>query len=134
MKKVLLDTNAYSNLLKGNKVVYRTLSMAEIVYMSIFVLGELYAGFRGGKKELLNKELLNRFLAKPTVQILDATLETAEVFGQLKYDLKVAGSLIPINDVWIASQSIETGSVIITFDTHFLNIKGLRLWDHMPVS
>ena len=70
--------------------------MAEIVYMSVFVLGELYAGFRGGKKELLNKELLNRFLAKPTVKILDATLETAEVFGQLKYDLKVARNLIPL--------------------------------------
>ncbi len=102
--------------------------------MAIFVLGELYAGFRGGINEILNKELLNRFLAKPTVQILDATLETAEVFGQLKYDLKVEGNPIPINDVWIASQSIETGSVIITYDTHFLNIKGLRLWDHMPVS
>jgi tRNA(fMet)-specific endonuclease VapC len=102
---------------------------AEIVYMSVFVLGELHAGFVGGSKERENREILHRFLLKPTVKILNATSETAEVFGLLKSNLSKAGAPIPINDIWIASHGVETGSTIITYDRHFKKIAGLRLWD-----
>jgi hypothetical protein len=49
--------------------------------MSIFVQGELYAGFAGGAKKRSNQDALDRFLRKPTVKILNATSETAKVFG-----------------------------------------------------
>ena len=129
MKKVLLDTNAFSQLFTGEKMILFALSKAEIVYMSVFVLAELYYGFRGGKREYENKELLNRFLDRPTVKILDASQETADIFSRVKYDLKSAGNPIPINDIWIASHVMETGSVLITSDQHFLKIKGLRIWN-----
>lgn len=131
MRKVLLDTNGYCQLLQGDEIVFRAISESDIVYMSVFVVGELYTGFKDGTKEATNKEFLSKFLQKPTVETLDATLETAEVFGQIKHDLKIMGTPIPINDVWIASHAIETGSVLITYDTHFLRIKALRLWDHI---
>ena len=51
-----------------------------------------------------------------------------DIFGWLKYQLKLAGTPIPINDVWIAAHAIETGSMLITFDSHFDRIPGLRLW------
>jgi tRNA(fMet)-specific endonuclease VapC len=105
------------------------ISVAETVYMSIFVLGELHAGFRGGKKEKENKDILQKFLFKHTVKILHATAETAEVFGTIKFNLKKAGNPLPINDVWIAAHGIETGSVLITYDEHFKKVAGLRLWD-----
>ena len=129
MKKVILDTNAYTQLLAGEEDVLDAISAAETVYMSIFVLGELYAGFIGGTREPENKETLHRFLLKPTVKILNATSETAEVFGLLKGNLKKAGIPLPINDVWIAAHGIETGSVVITYDVHFKKIAGLRLWE-----
>jgi tRNA(fMet)-specific endonuclease VapC len=68
-------------------------------------------------------------LLKPTVKILNATSETAEVFGFVKSNLRMAGTPVPINDVWIAAHGIETGSTIITYDTHFKKIAGVRLWD-----
>ena len=129
MKKIVLDTNAYTQLLIGEEDVLDIIGTADTIYMSIFVLGELYAGFAGGKKERKNKETLNRFLLKPTAKILNATAETAEVFGKVKQNLKKAGTPIPINDVWIAAHAIETGSTIITYDSHFKNVAGLRLWD-----
>ena len=129
MKKIVLDTNAYTRLLTGEEDVLDIIGTAETVYMSIFVLGELFAGFAGGTKERQNKEILNRFLLKPTAKILNATAETAEVFGKVKQNLKEAGTPIPINDVWIAAHAIETGSTIITYDNHFKNVAGLRLWD-----
>jgi tRNA(fMet)-specific endonuclease VapC len=129
VKKILLDTNAYTQLLAGREAVLDIISAAGTLYMSIFVLGELYSGFGGGSKEQENKEILNRFLLKPTVKILNATLETADVFGMLKSRLKAAGTLLPINDVWLAAHAIETGSVLISFDKHFNKVSGLRLWD-----
>ena len=65
MKKVILDTNAFTSLFKGDERVLDTISKAETVYVSIFVLGELLAGFKGGSKEIQNKHLLNRFFNKP---------------------------------------------------------------------
>ena len=70
-----------------------------------------------------------RLLLKPTVKILNATLETAEVFGMVKSKLKAAGTPLPINDLWIAAHAIETGSIVVTFDKHFNEVSGLRLWD-----
>ena len=50
MKKIILDTNAYTRLLTGEEDVLDVIGTAETVYMSIFVLGELHAGFAGGTK------------------------------------------------------------------------------------
>ena len=129
MKKIVLDTNAYTRLLAGDEDVLDVIGTAETLYMSIFVIGELYAGFAGGTKERGNKDTLNRFLLKPSVKILNATCETAEVFGLVKQDLKKAGTPLPINDVWIAAHALETGSILVTYDGHFKKIAGLRRWD-----
>ena len=130
MKKILLDTNAYTGLLAGDEQVLDALGQAEIVYMSVFVLGELIAGFRGGTKLRENTETLERFLLKTTVAVFDATRETADIFGKIKTDLKDSGTPIPINDVWIAAHAMETGSVLISYDTHFTMVAGLRLWNN----
>ena len=73
--------------------------------------------------------MLNRFLSKPSVKILIATAETAEVFGSIKNQLLRAGTPLPINDVWISSHGMETGSIIVTYDAHFGLAPGLRLWN-----
>lgn len=128
MKKILLDTNAYIRLLAGDDSVLDVVASAEAVFMSIFVLGELYAGFAGGAKFRENQEILARFLSKSSVMIVNGTAETAEVFGELKNALKQAGTPLPINDIWIASHGLETGSVVVTYDLHFRKIAGIRLW------
>lgn len=45
--------------------------------------------------------------------------------------LKMTGIPIPLNDVWLGAHAIETGAVLITYDQHFNNIAGLRLWDYV---
>jgi len=130
LKKILLDTNAYSRFLTGDTNVMNTLAGAETVFMSIFVLGELYAGFKGGNKEHQNRGLLDTFLHKPTVKVLNASQKTADIFGMIKDALKKAGKPLPINDVWIAAHAIETDSLIITYDKHFLEISGIKIWNY----
>ena len=131
MKKILLDSNAYARYLSGDERAISILAQAEIVHMSVFVLGELFAGFKAGGKEKENRRQLDRFLMKSTVTVLEATKETAEAFGLIKAALKKAGTPIPINDVWVAAHALETGSELVTFDAHFLSVPGLRIWDEL---
>jgi tRNA(fMet)-specific endonuclease VapC len=129
MRKILLDTNAYVRFLRGDEKIMALLAQADRVYLSVFVLGELFAGFRAGSREKINKRILERFILKPTVEVLEATIETADIFGQTMASLRKSGTPIPINDVWIAAHALETGSILATYDTHFAMVPGLRIWD-----
>jgi tRNA(fMet)-specific endonuclease VapC len=129
MRALLLDTNAYSKYLRGDPRILDVLARAGIVYMSVFVLGELFAGFRYGSREKVNRRILEVFLGKPVVRVLDATRETADYFGMIKSSLKKAGQPLPLNDVWIAAHALETGSVLVTYDGHFSVVPGLRTWE-----
>lgn len=129
MRKILLDTNAYTKFLLGDEAVLEQLSKADNVFLSSIVLGELFSGFKGGSKEIQNKRNLEKFLAKPQIEVIDVTKETAEIFGEIKYQLSKEGNPLPINDVWIAACAMETGAVLITYDTHFTKISGIRIWD-----
>ncbi len=129
MKKILLDTNAYSSFLKGDEKVLEIIGESDLIYLSVFVLAELFYGFKSGTREKNNKNNLKKFLRKPGVSILEATVETSGIFANVKFSLRKSGNPLPINDVWIASHVIESGSELITFDHHFLKVSGLRLWD-----
>jgi tRNA(fMet)-specific endonuclease VapC len=131
MTKILLDTNAYSSFLSGDKSVFDYIVDAEVIYISTIVIGELFAGFHGGGKLSQNREELKSFLNKDGVEVIDVTVETAEIFGEIKAGLSKKGKMIPLNDIWIAAHSIETGSKLVTYDKHFKSINGLRIWEEL---
>jgi len=132
MGAIALDTTAYAAFMAGHENLLEALSGAERVLVPLFVIGELHFGFRGGRPRRENVAELSRFLAKPTVSPWLPSLETAEVFGELKDRLKRADDPIPINDVWIASACLETGAKLVTYDRHFKRVEGLRLWEGAP--
>lgn len=128
MKAILLDTNALTALFQGDVAVLDAVAKSDCVYASAIVIGELEAGFRGGSRYAGNLEVLERFLAKSSVEILPIGRETGECFGRIKQALKTKGTPIPINDIWLAAQCMETGAVLVTYDSHFDVVDGLRLW------
>ena len=97
------------------------------------MIGELFAGFQGGGRLVQNREELQSFLGKRGVIVLDVTRETAEIFGEIKAELRGSGKMIPLDDIWIAAHSIETGSKLVTFDKHFRNVVGLRIWAELEL-
>jgi len=127
MKSILLDTNAYTGLVKGDIKVYEYITQADIVYMSTVMLGELYAGFQGGSKQDWNCKILCEFIEKITVKIIDVTHDTAKIFGTIKNELRQKAKMIPINDIWIAAHAIETDSNLLTYDKHFKSISNLKI-------
>jgi tRNA(fMet)-specific endonuclease VapC len=50
-------------------------------------------------------------------------------FGFVRGNLTKAGAPLPVNDLWLRAHRIETGSPVVTYDTHFKKIVSLRLWD-----
>lgn len=129
MRKVVLDTNAYSHLMKGDEKVLHALEEADQVYLPIFVLVELFNGFKFGNREAENLKLLAEFEKMETVKRLFPTDETLKIFSELFYELRIAGTPIPVHDIWIAASAIETGSQILSYDSHFKQVKKARLWD-----
>jgi tRNA(fMet)-specific endonuclease VapC len=129
MKKLVLDTNAITDLFRGDTAVLESIERADIAFLSVFVLGELLAGFLQGSRKKANRALLEKYMAAPKTTMLHGTEETAELYGHLKKVLKAAGTPIPTTDVWIAAHAMETGSILITYDRHFACIPGLRVWD-----
>ncbi|SRR5258708_15826625 len=127
INRLSIDTNSYSNFLRGNKSSKKPFLEAGEIIVSTIVIGELYFGFKRGRNERKNLEILYKFLSDSKVKVLKISSQTAKIYSDVKHSLKEKGSPIPENDIWIAACAIETDSTLITFDKHFLSIENLKL-------
>lgn len=125
MKRLLLDTNAWSDLARGSAIVREAIAGAERILMSAVVVGELHVGFRHGSRADENLARLAAFLAQPSVRFVPVTEATADRFGRVMAALRSAGTPIPTNDAWIAAHALETGAALLTRDAHFDVVPGL---------
>ncbi len=123
--KVLLDTNAYTALLRGHAGVADRVRRADQVLLSTVVAGELLFGFRHGSRYEANRRELEEFLDSPYVSRLDVTWVTAERFGRITAALRRKGRPLPTNDIWIAAHALESGADLLSFDRHFEQVDGL---------
>lgn len=122
---VLLDTNAYTALVRGERGLLRQLTRAERILMSAIVVGELEYGFRLGDRYAGNRAVLDEFLAEPAVEFLTITRDTTLRYGLLTAELRRQGQKIPTNDAWIASHALEHNAELWTRDVHFARVGGL---------
>lgn len=128
MSKILLDTNAYTGLLRGNEDVLGSIQKSSEVLFSVVVIGELLSGFKGGSKEKENIDIMNEFIEMKKVNVVQITIKTSYIFGGIKNYLKRKGKPMPINDVWIAANSYEHQAELITYDRHFAQIPKIKTW------
>lgn len=127
MRKVLIDTNIYSLAMKGDTSVVGALRKIDVIAFSSISVGELYSGFKGGNRETKNREELNLFLDSPRVVVHSIDVETADFYASILNNLKIAGTPIPTNDIWIAAVAFQHGYKIFTKDKHFSLIPGLTI-------
>lgn len=116
---VALDTNAYSDFMRGDGDRVRVVRAARTIALPLIVLGELRAGFAAGNRESANAANLRRFLASPRVSILLPDEQTAHHYAQLHFQLRAKGAAIPTNDLWIASLVVQHDLILCTSDNHF---------------
>lgn len=116
---VALDTNAYSDFMRGNLQRVEIVRAARSISVPLIVLGELRAGFAAGDRESTNAANLQRFLSSPRVAVLLPDEQTAHHYARLYLQLRGQGASIPTNDLWIASLVVQHGLVLCTSDRHF---------------
>ena len=123
--RVAVDTNRLTDLFQGDAELAELLGTCEEVWIPLVALGEIKAGFYGGRQQQRNELLLQKFLAKTTVGVLLPSRETAEHYARLFVQLKRAGTPVPDNDLWIAALVLEHDVSLLTRDGHFDRIPQL---------
>jgi len=123
--RLVLDTNAYSGLMRGNESFARHVRLAERIYVPAPVFGELLFGFRGGDRFHQNKEQLQRFLSTPQVQFVPTDQPVCDRYALILQQLRAKGRPIPTNDIWIAAHTLALGADLLSSDQHFAELEGL---------
>ena len=126
MKPIALDTNAYAAFKRNDPDVLAVLRVAPELLLSATVLGELLAGFAFGSREAANRRELAEFLGASGVRVAPVGEATADNYALIYGALRRRGKPIPTNDLWIAASALEHGAALLTFDTHFSAVEGLR--------
>ena len=116
---VALDTNAYSDFMRGERDRVRVVRSARSLFLPLIVLGELRAGFAAGNQKLANAANLQRFLASPRVALLLPDEQTTHHYAHLHRQLREEGAAVPTNDLWIAALVVQHDLVLCTSDGHF---------------
>jgi tRNA(fMet)-specific endonuclease VapC len=125
--RIILDTSAYVQFKRADPKVMEIIARSQYILFSVIVIGELMFGFRSSSKYEESMKMLTSFLDHERVSEIYLTPVTADRYSRIATQLKKEGSPIPTNDIWIAAQTMETGSELITYDRHFENIKGLAV-------
>jgi len=123
--KLLLDTSAYSALMRGQPDVVDRVRNTEAIVLSAVVAAELFLGFRLGTRFKKNMDEFTAFLDNRHVSFVAVSLTTADRCSRIAADLRRKGRPIPTNDMWIAAHTIETGAELLSSDDHFEAIDGL---------
>lgn len=126
-KSVVIDTNAYSAYKRGEKAAIQVIKEAQTIVFSPIVLGELMGGFALGKRSAQNQRELKEFLDQPKVLLLTINAHTAEAYAHIYQQLRIKGTPIPSNDMWIAAMAEQLELAVFTYDAHFSAIDGLQI-------
>lgn len=134
MRRVLLDTSAYSAMRRGDERLLQPLRQASEVFLTTVVLGELLYGFVGGRMDSENRRLLREFLDSSRVALVSVDEETAERYAVIRDHLRRKGTPIPTNDLWIAASAAQHGLVLLTLDRHFKDVPQVLVEHLEPVE
>jgi len=120
--RVLLDTSAYSFLVRGHSGVRDILRSVEAIFVSPVVIGEVLCGARNTGKPRKYEEDLASFLGSPRLTVLGIDAETARCYAAIVSGLRKVGKPVPVNDAWIAASAMQYGLPILTADAHYRRI------------
>lgn len=123
--KYLLDTSVLVALLRGDRVIARRLEEEDNIYTSSIAFGELYFGAEKAARSQLQRDKIAEISAQCVVLVCD--IQTAQIYGDFKNQLRLVGKPIPENDLWIAATAHQHGLTLAHRDKHFAELKALSI-------
>ena len=120
---MILDTNALSAYLDRTPEAVEIVSEARELAIPVIVAGEFAFAIAQSRHREAYERSLQRMLDRCTV--LDIG-ETTRHYTAIRLELKGAGKPIPANDLWIAALSRQHAIPVMSRDSHFDFVGGLR--------
>jgi tRNA(fMet)-specific endonuclease VapC len=122
---VILDTNAVSAVADNQASAVRIFSSVASVELPAIVLGEYRFGIGQLRRRKEYEKWLEELIA--ATRVLSVDEETSRHYAQVRSELKKAGRPIPSNDLWIAALARQYQLPLMSQDTHFDAVQGLKL-------
>lgn len=122
---MILDTNALSAIADERASAVAKFHAATRVAIPSIVLGEYRFGILQSRRYRDYDAWLD--MAETVCEILPVDANTAAAYASIRLELKQMGKPIPENDLWIAALCRQHDLPLMTLDTHFEPVKGLRL-------
>ncbi len=92
--------------------------------ISVVTYGEVTEGVLFSRNRAVDQQLWRDFLAG--FDIIDVTMEIAEVWADVRGSLRKQGNIVPDNDLLIASTALRFGMTVVTGnERHFGRVPGL---------
>src|SRR5262245_11984653 len=117
--RLALDTNRYVDFARKVPEALERVREADHIFMTFVVLAELRSGFLCGSRSAENERTLVKFLNSPRVVILEPDEDTTHHYARLFRQLRVQGTPIPTNDIWIAALVVQHNLRLFARDAHF---------------
>jgi len=114
MMKVLIESSATIDYLKGNKKVKEVILNSDEFYVSSLTVYEILLG------KVKEREILD-FLS--AFKIINPTKKDAIIGSKIYKKLKDKGKLIQSFDILISAQAINRRLTLVTRDSDFLKVK-----------
>jgi tRNA(fMet)-specific endonuclease VapC len=86
---------------------------------------------QGRRKLDLERKINALFSILPCVPIPE---EAANDYARIKRATERKGSRLDENDLWVAATSLSLGAILVTADSDFQRVRGLRLEDWIEES
>jgi len=121
---LILDTNGLSAVADGNDALEPIFRAASEIAVPVIVLGEYRYGIRQSRDRARYEAWLAE--AVPSYRVLAIDEQTADLYEEIRSELKRSGRPIPANDLWIAALTRQHSLPLLTRDHHFDFVSGLK--------
>lgn len=117
--RILIDTNRYQDFAEGNKEALDVIQKAVKLYIPFVVAAELRSGFLCGSRSRENEKYLTLFLNSDRAEMLYPEENTTHHYARIFAQLRLQGTPIPTNDIWIAALAVQHDLLLFSRDRHF---------------
>lgn len=127
--RYLLDADWIISFLNGRADAVALIKRVadEGIAVSAVTYGEILEGISPTSPPGTRAMELDQFVSSVDLLPIDAAV--AVEYGQLRANLRSRGLLIPDNDLWIAATAVACDLTLVSRDSHFARVPGLRLLD-----
>ena len=122
---MIYDTNAVSDFLDGIPAAIEKVQAATFHGLPVIVMGEYLYGLKSSRERTVREPRFLDFTR--TCRLLSVTPTTAIHYANIRHHLRIAGTPIPENDIWIAELALFHSSFKIQHSTSTITASGRHL-------